>query len=187
MKITRFVLRSLLALCPLLLVLPPAALAEVTVEIRLLLPPGDPVVRPLPRPLSPRAQYAVNRVPALDGVGNIDPTGASRRSSPQDIGMPAALGSLAVAGQGVEHVSRVSLRIDTDAVARQTSGHSMPLVVVLDIPEHVGAEISIRCARPVPKGSGPLLKARAVPCITEQEQPSAVFGITPFDGAVVGR
>jgi hypothetical protein len=167
MKITRFALRGLLALCPLLFVLQSAALAEVSVEIRLLLTPGDAVMRPSVEPLSPRAQHAVHTVPALDRSGHFDLTGASRRNGSPRIGIPMLSGPPTISGQSVEHVTRVSLRIDTNYAAIQGGAQTMPLEVVLDIPSHVGAELSIRCATPSAKVIDPLLKARAIPCISD--------------------
>jgi hypothetical protein len=187
MKITRCALRSLLALFALLLALPPVAMAEVAVEIRLLLIPGDAVVRPSVERQSPQARYAVNSVPVPEHLRYVDLGAASARNAPQDMVIPMPSAPVAVNGQSAEPVSRISLRIEADPVALRGAAHSMPLVIDLDIPSHVGAELSIRCTSPVGKSTGPLLKAQAIPCLIGPEQPHSVFRNAPFDATVMGR
>ncbi len=80
MKISRFALRSLLALCSLIFVLPSVSRAEVAVEIRLLLTPGDAVVRSSAEPVSPAARYAVNTFPASERISYLNLAGASGRN-----------------------------------------------------------------------------------------------------------
>lgn len=185
MKFARIAFRALLALCPLLLWLPLPALAGVTVEIQLRLTPGDTMMRPLPEPSAPRAQYAVNTISVPNRAGCLNLDEASRVNGIQNIEIAVPAGPAAITGQRVEHFSRVSLRIDTDSLTTRGTALSTPLTVVLDIPSHMGTELLIRYAPSGEKAAGHSLKAMAVPCIIEEGRPHSVLRNVPSEVPVI--